>query len=184
MNNRRKDDLRRYMEAMLRMDVPAKLVKRFGMFADVFIQKLIFGHQPKTDRNRCDAFFAAAVISKLTGQSVERIKFVSRHAVANACLCQPDIMEYVRELNESRLFETIGEKDYTWLERLADTTAKNLIIGRKSPSTMLIHFLAASAVANDRELFDALGSLVISLQEMVPRCQDPQDPSTWYVAAG
>jgi hypothetical protein len=169
---------------MLRMDAPVVLVERFGMFAGVFIQKLRFGHQPKTDRNRCDAFFAAAVISKLTGQPVERIQFVPRDFFGDSLLCKPDIMEYVRELNESRLFEMIGERQYTRLERLADTTAKNFILGKKSPSMMLIHFLAASAVANDRELFDALGSLVVALNEMIPRCQDPQDPSTWYVSAG
>ncbi|MEA3249620.1 MAG: hypothetical protein U9Q03_04680 [Patescibacteria group bacterium] len=191
--SKRKEDWRQFVEMLVRVGAPHDMVKRFEVLTRHFFRNAEQGFWPLTKSARCDAIFAAAVISKLTGSKVDSIRFVGRNDRSHVNLGH-GIGDYLIEGHCNRLLEILGEWDHVRLSMVnaRTQTSRKLAmvmdsIGPENVGTnghLTVLYLAGAAAAEDRKLFDALGSIAVAMQDMIPLGEDREDPGTWFVLAG
>ncbi len=185
---------RRILKTMAAGGAPADLVHRFDVLMRPFIRNAERGFWPLHDRGRCDAMFAAAAISKLTGKPVHTIRFVDREEHGGLILAH-GLEDYMSGGYLPRLKEAIDGRHFMRLEklmmmdcgilfRITDALMEINPPGNRINGQQVILFLALAAMAGDRKLFDALDSIAVAMQDMIPLGEDFDDPGIWYVRTG
>lgn len=188
---KKKEEWRKVVEALVRVGAPYDIVKRFEVLTRHFFGNAERGFWPLHDSWRCDAFFASAAISKLFGVPVDRVRFVGPDESINDRLGR-DSSRLLYEKRASGLLERLEGRNLRALtERLFDIDRSvdqaleaRCPHDRKCVAHDVLHYLAWAAAAGDRELFDALGSVAVAMQDMIPLGPDRDDPTLWYVRAG
>lgn len=185
-----KEEWRKVVEALVRAGAPYDMVKRFEVLTRPFFENAKRGFWPLQYRGRCCAFFAAAAISKVTGNPVDRIIFLTPHdrfpAVFGRNLRRHLFDRFSERCHASdagrcrRLMALIGDMR----ERIDRSVAACCREGERGEVEQVFVYLAYAAAMGDREMFDTIESVVVALQDMMPLAEDAKRPSVWYVLAG
>lgn len=188
---KRKEEWRKFVELLVRVGAPYDMVRRFEVLTRHFFRNAESGFWPLYNSWRCDAFFAAAAISGLTGSPVDIIRFVGPDESVSHRIGL-DIDDYLNGGYQHRLMERLTDMSYGTLvdlsmdtmRRVKEAIAAHCPEGERVSGHHVVAYLALAAAAEDRELFDTLGSVAVAMQDMVPLGQDLNDSSVWYVRAG
>jgi len=173
---------RALLKTLYKEGAPEDMIRRFEMLTRPFF-KHMYGYWPLHHRSRCDAFFAAAALSKLTGGPVERIIFVTS--------CARELRRDLWLFLERRFLKGIVEQaDRGRLRRLIELLKCHSCTLPNNPrcveeeTTAVLHYLAYATALGDREMFDAVESVAVALEDMIPLEEDSGRPGVWYVLAG
>jgi hypothetical protein len=185
---KKKEEWRKFVEILVRVGAPYDMVRRFEVLTRPFFENIKRGFWPLQNSWRCDAFFAAAVISRLTGTRVDTIRFVGPDESITYRIGFA-IDDYLHGVYQNRLMELLDDTVLVMLSRgitrrILGAIAAHCPEGERVSGHYTVLYLALAAAAGDRELFDALGSVAVAMQDMVPLGQDLNDSSVWYVRAG
>jgi len=173
---------RALLKTLYKEGAPEDMIRRFEMLTRPFF-KHMYGYWPLQHRSRCDAFFAAAALSKLTGGPVERIIFVT------SCAREPrrDLWLF---LERRFLWGIVGQADRGRLRRLIkllkchSCTLPNNFRCVEDETSAILTYLAYAVALGDREMFGAIESIAIMIEDMIPLEEADGRPGVWHVLAG